>query len=256
MWMDKKVSIIMPTYNGSEFIRESIESCLEQSYGNIELIIVEDGSDCLKKILSDYKDNRITYLRNNENKGISFSLNVGFGHSSGEYLTWTSDDNIYEREAIQRMVTELEKNRNIDFVYANFKEIDKEGNVLRPVHTRRPPSVDEVNYIGLCFLYKRTIFDKLGGYSLDAFLVEDYEYWLRIYHNGFKMRRIDEFLYYVRMHEKCLTCEYDRDIIEEKAQWARDRYISRDKKFYQHGMKNFYKGNRTEARKLLVRSLK
>ena len=118
--MDKKVSIVLPTFNGDRFIRKSIDSCLAQSYENIELIIVEDGSNCLSGIINTYNDPRLIYCRNEENLKISKSLNKGFSRASGDYLTWTSDDNIYENNAIETMVKVLEADARIDFVYANF----------------------------------------------------------------------------------------------------------------------------------------
>jgi glycosyltransferase involved in cell wall biosynthesis len=246
----------MPTLDGGRFIRESIDSCLEQTYRDIELIIVEDGSDCLRGLINSYGDDRIKYYRNEKNMGISISLNRGFSNSRGEYLTWTSDDNIYEKNAIERMAGKLEKDKRTYFVYANFYEINEKGKVIRPVETRQPETLDYVNYIGLCFLYRRDIYEKLGGYDPGAFLVEDYEYWLRIFHNGFSMKKINEYLYRVRMHEGCLTCKYDSGYIEARAQEARDKYISEDKKAYQHGRMSFYKGDMESAKRLIGEALR
>ncbi|MFH1878688.1 MAG: glycosyltransferase [Candidatus Omnitrophota bacterium] len=250
-----KVSIILPTYNGEKYIREAIDSCLNQTYDDLELIVVEDGSDRVHDIVTSYSDKRIRYLRHEENKGISAALNTGFAESSGEFLTWTSDDNIYMPGAIERMVEALAPG-NADFVYADFAEIDGEGNLMRQVKVLPPESLKKVNYIGLCFLYTRRIYERLGGYDPEAFLAEDYEYWLRIYYSGYRMKNLRECLYYVRMHPGCLTMRYDRDEIERRAQMARDKYIPAALKYYQHGAIEYYKKkDHAAAKKNLIRSI-
>src|SRR3990170_3452478 len=107
-----KVSIVLPTYNGEKYIRQSIDSCLNQTHENIELIIVDDCSiDNTPEIIKSYKDSRVKSLRHDQNKFLPHALNTGFSNATGEYLTWTSDDNYYAKEAIEKMVSFL-KNRN------------------------------------------------------------------------------------------------------------------------------------------------
>ncbi len=253
----EKVSIVLPSYNGEKFIRESINSCLDQTYKSIELIIVDDGStDKTSDIVKSYKDERIIYLKHGKNLGQARALNTGFSNAAGGYLTWTSDDNIYLPSAIETMVRALERGRKIDFVYANFYEINEDGEILRPVKVRPPKSLNMVNYIGLCFLYKRIIYEELGGYDPEAFLVEDYEYWLRVYHGRFRMKKLNQYLYYLRFHKDCLTVRYDSDEVAKQAQKVRDKYIPAALRYYQHGWRAFYKEKDHEsAKKLLMKAV-
>src|SRR3989304_1114440 len=112
-----KVSIVLPTYNGARYIRQSIDSCVHQTYRNIELIIVDDAStDNTPEIIASYKDERIKYFRHEKNMGLPHALNAGFAEANGDCLTWTSDDNYYAKEAIEKMLSFLIK-KSSSFIY-------------------------------------------------------------------------------------------------------------------------------------------
>ena len=120
------ISIVLPIYNGEKYMRESIESIIMQSYQNWELIIVNDCStDNTAEIANEYvkKDKRIKYYKNDKNMRLPRTLNRGFSLSKGDYLTWTSDDNLFKQGAFEKMVDAL-KNNNADFVYASYETID------------------------------------------------------------------------------------------------------------------------------------
>ena len=107
--MDKNplVSIILPVYNGERYLKQSIESCLNQTYKNIELIIVNDCStDSTSLIIDEYllKDNRVRVIDNHINKKLPASLNIGHSQIRGAYVSWTSDDNHYNENAIEVML--------------------------------------------------------------------------------------------------------------------------------------------------------
>ena len=200
-----KVSIVLPTYNGAKYIRQSIDSCLNQTYKNIELIIVDDGStDETPEIIKSYQDERIKYLRHDKNRGLPNALNTGFANATGEYLTWTSDDNYYDEEAIGKMLSFL-IDKNCSFVYCDyyvFKENDHSN--LNIVKLPDIPALETHNDIGTCFLYSTRIKEAIGEYDDEAFLGEDYDYWIRI-SKQFSMCHIAEALYYFRTHSKSLS---------------------------------------------------
>ena len=182
-----KVSIVLSTYNGAKYIRQSIDSCLRQSYRNIELIIVDDRStDDTPQIIRSFSDPRICHFRNEHNLGRPRSLNKGFARTTGEYLTWTSDDNEYFDHAIETMVRCLEENKEYDFAYADcwIYDVETQTKVLRQL-----PEISRLhkeNCVGACFLYTRKVHESIGGYSPRLELVEDYDYWIRIFRK-FKM---------------------------------------------------------------------
>ncbi len=214
-----KVSIVLPTFNGLKYIHESIESCLNQTHRNIELIVVDDGStQDIRSLVLGYNDPRILYLRHDGNRGVAESLNTGFRASTGEYLTWTSDDNFYEKTAIEDMVRFLQTYPEIDFVYTDLYLINENGSPgflkmqrVKPVEW----SKRESNGIGACFLYKRKVYEVIGDYNPELFLVEDYDYWIRV-SKKFRMQRLFKPLYYYRYHGDSLTSKYNREEVKKK----------------------------------------
>ncbi len=203
--MNKLVSIILPTYNGEKYLRQSIESCLKQTYNNIELIVVNDcSSDDSENIIQSYNDNRIRYIKNSSNLKLPRSLNVGFSEAKGDYLTWTSDDNFYDFTAIQKMVNALESLK-VDLVCAPYYTIDNTGKITgeRLVGIQENILID--NVVKACFLYKKEVHQKLNGYNPNLFLVEDYDFWIRAAFENFQFYQLKEKLYYYRFHENSLT---------------------------------------------------
>lgn len=129
----KKVTIVLPVYNGEQVLPDAIESVLAQTYQNFELLIVNDCStDQTEKIIDRYvqRGTRIRKINNVRNLKLPASLNVGFQNATGEYWTWTSDDNKYKPEAIECMVNYLEDNLSCCMVYSDYTAIDAEGNEL------------------------------------------------------------------------------------------------------------------------------
>ncbi len=211
------VSIILPTYNGSRYLCQSVESCLRQTYTNIELIVVDDGStEDIAGILSRYTDSRLRYVRHAKNLGLPHALNTGFRHSTGQYLTWTSDDNYYVNNAIEEMVRFLQAYPEVDFVYADSYILDERDGNTRPEVQRSPPLRDLVvrNGIGACFLYKRKVYEAIGEYNPRFVLAEDYDYWIRVAQQ-FRMQRLFRPLYYYRFHGGSLTSRYDPKVVLE-----------------------------------------
>ena len=235
------VSIVLPTYNGAAYLRRSIGSCLEQTCSDLELIIIDDGSiDDTPAVIKSFSDPRLRYVRQDRNQGHIAALNKGFALSRGALLTWTSDDNYYASNAIAVMAGALNKNKDVDFVYAKYQVIDPAGNAVRLGRVELPDMLDVDNYVGGCFLYRRKVYESIGDFNPDAFLAEDYEYWLRV-REKFRMKRIDEVLYFYRMHEKSLTGVHKEEKVQEQVQKIRDRFIPKWKRAMRR-VKNLFKG--------------
>ena len=126
----KKVSIVLPVYNGEVYLRQAIESVLAQTYENWELIIVDDCStDGSPAIMDEYAgwDARIKVVHNKENQKLPESLNIGFRQAEGDYFAWTSDDNMYKPDAIETMVSVLDARPQYGLVYCDMDYIDDDG---------------------------------------------------------------------------------------------------------------------------------
>lgn len=205
------VSIVLPVYNGENFLKESIESVLKQTYSNFELIIVNDAStDSSLKIAEEYanKDNRIKIINNKENKKLPEALNIGFREAKGEYYTWTSDDNIYYPNAIEKMLNFLENNKEYGMVHAISKVTGIKNEEYWGEIVTYPISLLNFPSPGACFLYKAEIAQKVGEYDAKCFYMEDHDFWLRFLLEA-PIGTISEILYEYRRHKDSLTVKSD-----------------------------------------------
>lgn len=208
------ISIVLPTYNGEKFIRQSVDSIISQTFKEWELIIVDDCStDNTYAIAKEYSeiDSRISIIRNEANQKLPASLNIGFNKASGAWFTWTSDDNVFKPEALEIMQEALINENTIDFVFSDYSIIDPDDYILFDVQTGPEKEIFLKNNIGACFLYKRELHQVLKGYNKEKFLVEDYDFWIRAYEK-FKFRHIDQNLYYYRIHNSSLSAERKESI--------------------------------------------
>ena len=218
--MSKLVSIVLPVYNGDRFLRESIESVINQTYSNWELLILDDCStDDTPRISREYaeKDCRVHYYRNEKNLKLPGNLNRGFSLSAGEYLTWTSDDNRFRPIALERMVDVLESNVDADLVYASSQIIDENG-VEKEIFRVASNAKDRIlgsNVVGACFMYTRKVYERVGDYDADLFLVEDFDYWQRVIMK-FNAVPVEEVLYDYRYHDSSLTSTKNEKLFAER----------------------------------------
>ena len=204
--MKKMVSIVLPVFNGSKYLSQSIESIIKQSYDNWELIIINDCStDNSLEIANHYAslDKRIRVFSNEKNMKLPNSLNIGFGIAQGSYFTWTSDDNLFKEDALKIMLQEIERT-NASFVYADYSIIDEFGNDIKDINLPDSKRIVAGNVVGACFLYTSDIAKKVGLYDERLYLAEDYDYWLRIFRSG-KVYHISSNLYSYRIHSNSLT---------------------------------------------------
>lgn len=222
-----KASIVLPTHNGETYLSESIESVLNQTFKDFELIIVNDAStDRTLEIAQEYskKDSRIKILSHKENKGISETINDGFDISSGEYRSWTSDDNYYSPDALMEMVNYLDSRPDCDMVYTTFTVRNQIENIEKIVRTPISPlHMIDLDPCGACFLYRTSIAKKIGGYDKTYPLVQDYEYWLRMYLEG-NIEYLDKNLYTWRFHDDCQSEKFSYELQEENL-LLRDKYL-------------------------------
>ena len=202
------VSIVMPIWNGQKYLSESIFSVLNQTYPNIELILVDDASsDSTPEIISTFSkaDSRIRVLTNQNNLKLPASLNAGFRESLGEWLTWTSDDNLLETDCIEKLLKRALETKS-NFVFSDYQVIDTEGKILSINRTGPGELIYLENTVGACFLYHRSVADKVGAYAEDKFMFEDYDYWVRVREAGFNLEHVSKIHpYRYRIHGEQLS---------------------------------------------------
>lgn len=213
-----KISIILPCYNGADMLGGAIESIQAQTFKDWELIIVNDCStDNTLEVANAYatKDKRIRVFSNEHNSKLPATLNHGFREARGEYWTWTSDDNLLLPDFCQEMSRYLDEHPEVGFVVGDEYIIDAEGNIIResikPDNIRAKLPLN--NYVGATFMYRKEIAQQTGEYRTDLFLVEDYEYWLRMSFLT-EMGHVNKILYKYRHHNRSLTATRKQEIAE------------------------------------------
>lgn len=217
--MNPEISVILPTYNGARFIKQSIDSIVAQTFPNWELIIVNDCStDQTLELIEPYakSDARIKIISNKTNKKLPASLNIGFNQAKGRFLTWTSDDNYYAPDAFKKMLKVFEDNSSIDFVYADMCVVDEDGRVLK--YKLKHNEISELYHgccIGACFLYNRRLYEDFGGYNEELFCAEDYEYWMRLWINNARFYHLKDCLYAYRNNSLSLSATRAAEVQEK-----------------------------------------
>lgn len=210
-----KISVVLPVYNGEKYLAASIESVLNQTFKDLELIIIDDCSrDSSGAIAQHYAslDTRISYHRNDTNLKLPNALNRGFSKARGDYWTWTSCDNLYLPRALEEMNHTLDRHNGVSLVYASMHIIDENGTKKQTLHAGPAGHLIFRNVVGACFLYRRSIAERVGIYDDSLFLCEDYEYWLRIASHS-KIHPIMECLYEYRRHSDSLSNQNEKEII-------------------------------------------
>ncbi len=128
--VDGLVSIIMPSWNTARWIAESIQSVINQTYENWELIIVDDCStDNTDKIVSEFNDKRIVYLKNEKNLGAALTRNRALQQAKGEWIAFLDSDDLWTPNKLQKMISFMNDNKYV-FAYHNYEKIDEESNAM------------------------------------------------------------------------------------------------------------------------------
>lgn len=213
-----KVSIVLPCYNGAALLGQAIESCINQTFKDWELIIVNDCStDNTLEVANAYahKDERIRVYTNEKNSKLPATLNNGFRKAQGEYWTWTSDDNLLHPEMLETFVKYLDKHQDVGCAVSDSYVIDKDNNIIgkKIVPDDLNSKMMLNNYVGASFMYRKECALAAGEYREDLFLVEDYEFFIRLSFHC-KMGRIPQFLYYYMDNPNSLTATRQREIRE------------------------------------------
>ncbi|MBP1750280.1 MAG: glycosyltransferase, partial [Deltaproteobacteria bacterium] len=201
------VSIIIPVYNGADYMREAIDSALAQTYENLEVIVINDGSNDggqTEAVAREY-GNRISFY-SKENGGVSSALNMGIRKMTGEYFSWLSHDDVYHKEKIEVQIKYLKEHPGTTITYSDFEIIDEISRRIRLKRLKSVPS-DQFRYSitvnslvnGCTFLIPKTCFDTCGFFDESLKIVQDYDMWFRLA-NSYRIDHIPEVLVKSRYH--------------------------------------------------------
>lgn len=247
MVFNPKVSIVIPVYNGSDYLKEAIESALAQTYDNIEIIIVNDGSKDdgkTEQIAMSYGD-RIGYFKK-ENGGVSTALNLAIRNMQGDYFSWLSHDDIYFSEKIKIQVEYLSKQENKNLVlYSDYAYINEKSEIINNISLphyeakKFRPFFIQGGYVNGCtLLIPKICFDACGLFNTKLKITQDYELWFVI-SEKFEFHHLSDILVYSRIHENQVTFKFGANRLDE----ANLLYINFLKKINRDEIKRFSNKN-------------
>lgn len=242
-----RVSIVIPAYNASNYLAEAIDSALAQSYENIEIIVVNDGSkdDGATAAVAERYGNKIKYFEK-ENGGSSSALNMGISNMTGEWFSWLSHDDLYTPEKVK---TQIEYINSLGLsceeisghvFFSAWDIIDAHGKTIRRMDEKTSKKISEsinsfpgneyliaepTGYIFhgcSCFIHK-SVFEKVGVFDENLRLINDLDLWFRIYSTGYKIHFLPEALVKGRIHQKQVSKSigYSYHNPEQDMYWTR-----------------------------------
>lgn len=181
--MGDLVSIIMPSYNTAKFISETIESVINQTYSNWELVIVDDcSSDDTDAVVARYEDKRIRYLKNERNSGAAVSRNYALREAKGRWIAFLDSDDLWAPEKLEKQIRFMEDN-HYAFSYTNYSEIDEQSQPLG-VRVTGPKRVTKCGMYTYCWPGCLTVMYDAAVVGLvqiaDIKKNNDYAMWLQV----------------------------------------------------------------------------
>lgn len=224
--MNPIVSIVIPVYNGENYLKEAIDSALSQTYKHLEVLVINDGStDKTKEIALSYGE-RIRYF-SKENGGVSTALNMGIANMSGEYFSWLSHDDLYKPEKVELEIAALTDDPT-QIVYSDYAVIDKNGATIVTMDIAKKYSDADLT-LGLFPILRQTLngcsllihkshFQRVGTFDEHLRTTQDYDLWFRIF-RGMRLAYVNEPLVMMREHGAQITHNYESNLAESDELW-------------------------------------
>ena len=242
--MIPKISVIMPAYNASLYIKEAIESVLSQTYDDFEFIIINDGStDSTLDLIKSFSDKRIILVNNEINLGIIKSRNIGIDLAKGKYIAKMDADDINLPSKFERQIKYLEQNPHVAVLATKLALIDN-CSVLQSVwpedyyissRNQIKATLPIINCIGQPTVMMVAEMAKKIRYNADYIKNEDWGFWLDVLSKNYIIEKLDEVLLYYRIHSESTTVNENNSGVEFKTIKFKLKYLKN----------NFFKLNET-----------
>ncbi|MCD0471089.1 glycosyltransferase family A protein [Flavobacterium sp. JAS] len=223
----KLVSIVIPCYNDKDYIQESVNSALNQSYEHIEVIIIDDGSDeATKKVLASINHEKIKLITQ-ENKGLSAARNVGIANANGEYILTLDADDFFENSFLEKAVHILNSDLEVGVVgcFTNYFEDN-----YKIVHKNYPSggNIDDFLFktnTAANSLFRKKCWLDAGGYDENMKKgYEDWEFWISVTKHNWRVHTIEEFLFNYRKKEGSMLQTITNSYIEENHRYILNKH--------------------------------
>ncbi|KXB07800.1 hypothetical protein AKJ55_01920 [candidate division MSBL1 archaeon SCGC-AAA382M17] len=223
----------MPVYNEEEFVEETIDSVLNQTFENFEFIIVDDKStDETREILKEYESNdRIRLFFNDENRGWAATVNRGIRFLKGEYIALVDSADLCSPERLEKQLNFLKGNGAVSVVGSYHHWIDEEGRIVGSYKFPEEPEEVEAKILGFAsvtvspsLMIERSVFEKVGLFNPDYVQSPDYEFFVRLIKNGIRIKNLPDFLLSVRKRKGRGTPERIKKAFSDNAK-IKIRYL-------------------------------
>ena len=225
---NEKVSVIIPVYNGADYLSQAVESALNQTYDNVEIIIVNDGSDddgATREIALSY-GNEIQYFEK-ENGGVASALNYGIEKMTGEYFVWLSHDDLMEAKKIELQIEAIRKSGTpYSISVSNYEFFDEKTNEKVYTQFERFHSLNEIeNSVFLLFwgelhfsslLFHKKYFREIGLFNENLLTSQDNDFIFRLL-RGKKIVFVKKSLSRVRLHSQSGTSTKRNEVFKENS---------------------------------------
>tara|TARA_B100001971_G_C18172159_1_gene527776 strand:- start:27 stop:962 length:936 start_codon:yes stop_codon:yes gene_type:complete len=202
------VTVLMPVYNGEKYLVESIESVLNQTYKNFELLIIDDFSnDQSVKIIKSFNDERIQVIQNPKNLSQSYTMNIGLRLARGIYIARLDQDDLCQKERLKKQLEFLLK---YDYsIVGSWASIINKNSEITGYYHFPTQNNDIVNAMGIgnalahsSVMMRKKDIQTIGGYSEEFKIAMDWDLWIRAIRHGFKIGNIAEYLISHRIHNE------------------------------------------------------
>lgn len=254
----EKLSVLLPTFNSSEYVGQAIKSILNQTFSEFEFLIIDDGStDNTEEIVKSFNDDRIVYVKK-KNSGLASTLNFGLQMAAFDWIARMDSDDICEATRLDKQIKQLVQLNQISCTWCTYF---KDNKVLYTVET--PIESKELKkklaiHSYICHssvIYNRNFILANGGYNEEIKVFEDYELWLRL-KDKIEFKVLPEYLVYIRIRNDSLSQELSMNkniIYNFQSSYYRDltgnfSIIQKQEKQKLFGWREFFYGDKAKAR--------
>lgn len=209
-----KVTVLMSVYNGEKYLKEAIDSIISQTFTDFEFLIIDDAStDRTPEMLRSYGDSRIKIITNEENLGLTKSLNKGLALARGKYIARMDADDISHPKRLEKQANYLDENPEIGILGTNVQYIDESGKYHEILQR---PEKDALIKWALCFfnpiahptvMMQLYLIKEINGYDENIIYAQDYDLWVRLSSKS-AFWNLQDILLYLRKSDNNISCKH------------------------------------------------
>ncbi len=223
-----RVSIIVTTYNLTKYLNDCIQSVIDQSMNDWEIVVVDDCSqDDPKSLVDSMNDSRIHYIRTRENVGLALARNIGWTRSTGKYIIFLDADDMLDRATLELLTDALDRDSGIHIAYGSLDTVSDDGGSRRRNEWPRNDfdwraQISHLNQLPYASMVRREVLERSGGYRERDWRAEDASMWMRLTSLGFRAKMVTDrptLIYRFRSDSK--SAQESREHADRDGDWTR-----------------------------------